>query len=249
MKRKRYYILSLFLCVAMSLFAQERVVENRPYCDLRPLHFGVIVGANLQDMSLLNCGPHEVLNEDGTTTEYAITCDQDRWDMGFHVGVLGELRLNQYFAFRIAPQMYFGNRHLLFRNFSQLGVDGRPAEERQDMKSAYVTCSLDLIYASKRFNNHRPYVMLGLAPAINLTTKSNDILQLKNTDAFFEAGLGCDLYLPFFKLRPELKFMYSLTNSLNKKHINDITDPNMIKYASTVTSARSKMIALTFYFE
>lgn len=249
MKRKRYYILSLFLCIAMCITAQERVVENRPYCDLRPLHFGVIVGTNLQDMALLNNGPHEVMNEDGTMTDYAITCDQDRWDMGFHVGVLGELRLNQYFAFRIAPQMYFGNRHLLFRNFTQKGIDGRPAEERQDMKAAYVTCSLDLIYAAKRFNNHRPYVMLGLAPAINLTTKVNDFLQLNRSDAFVEAGFGCDFYLPFFKLRPELKFMYSLTNSLNKKHIDDITDPNMIKYASAVNSVKSKMIALTFYFE
>lgn len=249
MKRIRYYILPLLLFLAIGAKAQERTVENRPYCDLRPLHFGVIVGTSMQDMTLLNNAPSMQVNEEGTMSEYAITCDQDRWDIGFHVGVLGEVRLDQYFALRVAPQMYFGNRHILFRNFSQLGADGRPAEERQDMKTAYVLSSFDVIYAAKRFNNHRPYIMAGIAPTINLTTKANDFIQLKRTDVFFEAGIGCDCYLPFFKLRPELKFMYSLTNSLNKKHINDITDPNMLKYAGAVNSVRSKMIALTFYFE
>lgn len=249
MTKRHYYILSLLLCLAVSVMAQERTVQNRPYCDLRPLHFGVIVGTNMQDMKMLVNAPQPFVEEDGRVTQSDITCDQDRWDIGFQVGVLAEFRLDTHFAFRIAPQMYFGNRHILFRNFSQLGPDNRPAEARQDMKTSYVMCSLDLIYAAQRFNNHRPYLMAGLSPAINLSTKENDYLQLNRSDIFFEAGLGCDFYLPFFKLRPELKFMYSLGNSLNKKHVDNLRDPNMIRYAQSVNSANSRMIALTFYFE
>jgi hypothetical protein len=159
------------------------------------------------------------------------------------------MRLNDYLAFRVAPIMYFANRHIVFNDYKNLDAKGDYAQVRQDMKSVYVTCSLDLIYAAKRFNNHRPYVMAGLAPALNLSTKANDYLQLKKSDLFFEVGMGCDFYLPFFKLRPELKFMYSLGNSLNTNHAKTLRDKNKLAYAGSVSSARSSIIALTFYFE
>ena len=66
---------------------------------------------------------------------------------------------------------------------------------------------------------------------------------------FLEVGVGCDFYLPFFKLRPELKFMYSLGDCLDKKHADQVRDKNMLIYARSVSEAHSKMIALTFYFE
>ena len=91
--------------------------------------------------------------------------------------------------------------------------------------------------------------MGGLNPVINLTGKNDDIIKLKRYDVFLEAGIGCDLYLPFFKLRPELKFMYSLTNSLDTGHAADLRDANLRPYAMSVNKARSKIIALTFYFE
>ena len=64
-----------------------------------------------------------------------------------------------------------------------------------------------------------------------------------------EAGVGCDFYLPFFKLRPELKFVYALGNSLDTKHADELRDKNMLKYAQAVSKASSKMIVLSFYFE
>ena len=88
-----------------------------------------------------------------------------------------------------------------------------------------------------------------LIPVINLTVRENDYLKLKRYDVFLEAGIGCDFYLPFFKLRPELKFMYSLTNSLDTDHASRLRDVSMKPYAMSVNKAKSKMIALTFYFE
>ena len=229
--------------------AQERTVENRPYCDLRPVHFGVIVGTHFQGLEFENAGASTYTDADGNLQESLVTCEQNTWDSGFHVGVLGEVRMTDYLALRIAPVLYFGNRHITFTNLKALDAKGNYQQERQDMKSVYITSSFDVIYAAKRFNNHRPYIMAGLAPSLNLATKANDYIQLNKTDIFFEAGLGCDLYLPFFKLRPELKFMYSLGNSLNKNHAKALKDKNMLPYANSVTSANSNMIALTFYFE
>lgn len=243
-------LLVLFLVAAAPrAVAQDRVVQNRPYTDLRPFHFGVVVGTHFQDMELVNAGPQIVTAEDGTTSEAIISVDQDRWDMGFNVGVLGELRLNTHLQLRVAPTMYFGTRHLTFLNHTDLDPDGQPREQRQELKSAYIATACDLIFAAPRFNNHRPYLMAGVTPMLNLSGKSSDIIKLKRYGLYAEVGVGCDLYLPFFKLRPELKFMYGIGNNLDTNHAAQLRDKNLVKFANAVKEARTKMIVLSFYFE
>ena len=99
------------LAITIQAGAQERTVENRPYTDLRAFHFGVLVGTHFQDIEFQNAGPVTYLDADGIEQQSCVTVDQDRWDTGFTVGVLGEFRLNTYFQLRIAPAMYFGTRH------------------------------------------------------------------------------------------------------------------------------------------
>lgn len=246
---KKILALLTILLTAAGAQAQEMVVQNRPYTDLRPFHFGVMVGTHLQDLEFVNVGPQIITNEDGTTAEKIITADQDRWDMGFTVGVLGELRLGTYFALRMAPAMYFGTRHLTFTNLTDLDGNGANVTKTQDLKTIYISTAFDLIFSAPRLNNHRPYIMAGVNPMLNLSGNDNDYVKLKRYDVFLEVGLGCDFYLPFFKLRPELKFCYGLTNSLDTKHTRNMRDQNMLMYANSVKESRSKIIALTFYFE
>lgn len=239
----------MWVVVLMVASAQERTVENRPYTDLRPFHFGVIIGTHMQDMELVNAGPQVIVGEDGTSQETLVSTDQSRWDSGINVGVLGEFRLSQHFQLRVAPMMYFGSRHIVFRDLKNIDTDGRPQESRQEMKSAYIACSADIIFAAPRFNNHRPYLMAGVSPMINLNTKSSDYLRLKRQTMALELGVGCDFYLPFFKLRPELKFVYDLGNTLDTKHPAELRDKNQLKFAQSVSEVRTKMIVLSFYFE
>ncbi len=238
------------LCIGLSwAHAQERRVQNRPYTDLRPFHFGVIVGTHAQDIDFRNVGPHLVETEEGGMVEKTIVTDQDRWDVGFTVGVLGEFRLSEFFQFRIAPALHFGTRHLTLRNLTDLTPEGLPIEQHQEMKTAYMSSAFDLIFAAPRFNNHRPYIMAGINPLVNLSAKSDDYIKLKPFDLCVEVGVGCDFYLPFFKLRPELKFMYGLTNSIDSKHADQLKDRNMRMYTQSVDKATTKMVVLSFYFE
>ena len=91
------------LAITIQAGAQERTVENRPYTDLRPFHFGVLVGTHFQDIEFQNAGLVTYLDADGIEQQSCVTVDQDRWDTGFTVGVLGEFRLNTHFQLRIAP--------------------------------------------------------------------------------------------------------------------------------------------------
>ena len=247
---KRCFIILLATCLAaVQTVAQDRKVQNKPYIDLRPMHFGIHVGLNMQDIEFNNVGPQIVTLEDGTVTQQTIVMDADKWNAGFSVGVLADLRLSNHLNLRITPTMHFGAKHLTFHNLTDIDAEGFPHEETQDMKNTYISFPIDLKFSAQRWNNYRPYLIAGVNPMINLTGKDQDYIRLKKMDTFVEVGLGCDLYLPFFKLIPELKFCYSLTNALDRNHANELMDVNKRIYANAVTSGHSKMIVLTFYFE
>ena len=246
---RRILLLVLSLLVVASAGAQERKEQNKPYIDLRPLHFGILVGMHLQDVELDNVGPQTIVADDGTQSVETILCDADTWNPGFSVGVLAEARLSAHFAARFTPTMHFGAKHLVFKNLTKQDANGRPLEETQDLKNTYISLPFDIKFSAQRFNNYRPYIIAGINPMINLTGKSEDFVRLKRYDTMIEVGLGCDFYLPFFKLIPELKFCYSLSNSLDKKNADELRDANLRPYANCVSGAHSKMIVLTFYFE
>ena len=234
---------------AVQTVAQERKVQNKPYIDLRPMHFGIHVGLNMQDIEFVNMGPQTVTLDDGTVMQQTIVMDADRWNAGFSVGVLADLRFSNHLNLRITPTMHFGAKHLTFHNLTDLDPEGFPHEETQDMKNTYISFPVDLKFSAQRWNNYRPYLIAGVNQMINLTGKDQDYIRLKKMDTFVEVGLGCDLYLPFFKLIPELKFCYSLMNSFDRTHASDLVDVNKRIYANAVTSGHSKMIVLTLYFE
>ena len=229
--------------------AQERKPQNKPYIDLRPLHFGILIGMHAQDIELENVGPQLVTLDDGTEQRRTVVCDADQWNPGFSVGVLADLRLSRHFSLRATPTMHFGAKHLVFHDLDELDERQRPHEETQDLKNTYIALPVDLKFSAERFNNYRPYVVAGVNQMLNLSSKAQDFLQLKRTDTMLEVGLGCDFYLPFFKLIPELKFGYSLTNSLDRSHADELTDPRKRLYANSVRAGHAKMITLTFYFE
>ena len=224
------------LCIATCGLAQRRyVIQHKPYIDLRPMHFGITVGMNLQDIEF--------------ETEAPIVCDADRWNAGFSVGVLADMRLSDNLNLRVTPTMHFGAKHLTMYNLGDLSTDSKPRTETQNMKNTYLAVPVDLKFSAQRWNNIRPYMLAGVSGMVNLTNKSQEIVQLKRTDLMLEVGLGCDLYLPFFKLAPELKFCYGIGDRIVKSHVADIKDDYKKTYANSIKSGHTKMIVLTFFFE
>ena len=246
---KKTIIILLLALIGLSVAGQDRMVENKPYIDLRPLHFGILVGFNMQDIELENVGPQTFIQENGTEVTRTIVCDASKWNPGISVGVLADLRLNDHFNVRFTPSMHFGSKYLTFRDLDRTDETGKAYTESQEMKNTYISLPVDLKFSSKRFNNCRPYLMAGINPMINLTSKDQDIIQLKRYDTMVEIGVGCDLYLPYFKLIPELKFCFSLTDALDKNHASQLKDEMTKAMASCVRAGHAKMIVLTFYFE
>ena len=239
---KKAIITLLLAVITIMATAQERRVENKPYIDLRPMHFGIVIGFNTQDIELENVGPQTYIREDGSQVTRSIVCDASKWNPGISVGVLADMRLSDYLNLRITPTMHFGSKYLTFRDLDNLDESGKARTETQELKNTYVSFPIDLKFSSKRHNNYRPYLMAGINPMINLTSKEHDIIKLKRFDTMIEIGVGC-------KLIPELKFCYSLSNALDNGQASQLKDDTLKEMAGSVRAGHSKMIVLSFYFE
>ena len=245
-ERKTVWVMLLFTLLLLApfsgagrLFAQERKIQNRPFLDDRVWHYGFLVGFNIQDMMLANNGAAYVNQSGAVEYWYA---DVPEYTPGFSVGVLGELKANDWLSVRIIPTMHFGDKKVSFKEQRS----GKVAE--QYVKSTYLSVPFDLKISAARFNNYRPYVVTGLAPTVDLTVKKGKELLVKRTDVMFEVGMGLDLYYPFFKMIPELKFCFGLNNVLERNR-TDIKDASLLKYSNALDKAQNSMIVLTLYFE
>ena len=162
---------------------------------------------------------------------------------GFCVNVLADLRLHRYFNLRFSPGMYFGSKAVEMIDYNS---DQR---NRQDVKSAYVTIPLDLKISGDRMRNVRPYVTTGVMGTFDVSKKRSEALMFSSTDFYLCVGMGVDLYLPFFKLNPEIKFCFGLTDILKHDRPDLTDDPATFKMTQSLEKVKSNMVVISFYFE
>ncbi len=242
MKRVSHAILSLIslLVVALPAAAAPRYLNdkapNRPYADLRTWHLGFSVGTHFQDLQFT----HNGYVTDSGEQWYV---EQPSFSPGFCVSGLADLRLSRFFSVRFSPGLYFGSRSLRMLDCAT----GRT--ERQSLKSTYVVLPFDLKYSAVRLGNFRPYMVAGVMPAFDVNKKTSDLLQLNTADMYLSIGFGADFYLPYFKLIPELKFCFGLTDVLRHKRPDLTDDPERYKFTRSLSKITSRMVVLTFYFE
>ena len=213
--------------------AQRERVKNQPYADMKWFHLGFHVGLHTQDLILTHSG----VSTNGETWFAEIPS----YSPGFSVGVIGDLYLNPYLNLRFTPAIHFGDKKFLFREQSS------GEEFTTNVRSSYLNFPLDLKYTALRLNNYRPYILAGAYGSFDIGRKKGNPLLLKSTDFGLEFGMGCDLYLPFFKLCPELKFCFGLVDLLEKDR-PDLVDQTTLKYTQALSEATSRMIVLTFNF-
>lgn len=239
MRFAKVILFLLLAIVSVAPLSAQRPKDkplNRPYADNRLWHLGFSVGMYMQDLHFTHNG---YITEDGE--QWRI--EQPGYSPGFCVNGLFDLRLNKYFSLRATPGMYFGNRDVHMLDLTT------GATERQNIKSAYVMVPLDVKYHALRHGNMRPYVSAGVMPAFDVSKRRSDFFKLKTSDVYLSVGMGCDIYLPYFKLNPELKFCIGLTDQIVKDRPDLADDPGKLKFTQSVKKATSKMFVLTFYFE
>lgn len=229
-------VISLFAATMPAQAKPKDKIENRPYADLKRWHLGFSIGMGIQDFKFTHNGH---VTDDGEQW----FCDVPDWSPAINVQVLADLRLHKYFNLRFSPGMSFGAKRIEMRDHFT------GATRSQDVKNAYVLLPIDLKISGDRFHNSRPYVTVGAMGCFDVGKKRNDFLKFKTADAYLTFGIGCDFYLPFFKLNPEIKFCLGLTDILQHKRPDLDDDPQSIKITQSLSKVKSNMVMITFYFE
>lgn len=240
MKQKKilFLVCAVLLMGAQAAMAQRHKDKllNRPYADNRAWHLGFSVGMHLEDITFTHNG---FVTEEGRTW----FMEQPAWSPGFCVNGLIDFRLGDYFNLRLTPGMYFGNREIHMKDTSLGGY------EKQNIKAAYVVLPVELKYSAMRWGNARPYLIGGVMPVFDVSKKRTDFIKLKSFDTYLSIGFGCDFYLPYFKLIPEVKFCFGLLDNMVHNRPDLADEPGKIDITKSISKAKSKMIVLTFYFE
>lgn len=224
-------VLTSFLGTAQytkSMFSKKPLINLENF-DKQRVRFGFFLGFNNYDFKI-----------DKKNNEQDILVDSQ---VGFNVGLIGNLRLHEYIDLRFEPGLYYGQRNLRFPNITD------PVDALREVKSTYLHFPLLLKFSSKRVGNIRPYVLGGVSTSMNLSSNADSkddnsserFRMLKNTNNY-ELGAGIDIYFEYFKFSPSIRGVFGLKNEM----IPD-NDPNS-PWTGNVSAMKTRGIFINFAF-
>lgn len=226
-------ILFLFLCSFVG-FSQGSTFGKDPITNLEnfekdKIHWGFFLGFNSLDFKF----------------DYlSVTEDiQVKPTVGFNVGLISNVRLNDYFDIRFEPGLYLTQRNLTYPGISD------PVDRLREVQSTYVFFPLLLKASATRTGNVRPYLIGGVSTAINLASNEktpddnyNDTFRMRKWTNFYEAGFGIDLYLEYFKFSPSIRGVFSFNDELIRDN-----NPNS-PWTGNVQSMQTRGVFINFAF-
>ena len=232
---KKIYLIIFVIVISLPLKAQNLIMA-----DYKPFHFGFCLGINMMDYGIKN----SLSDQSGMVYQADVSLPMP----GFTVGVLGDVRLNNYFNFRLVPTLSLGERTLTYMN------NRNDELYKTTMKSTVISVPLLLKYSAVRINNYRPYLIAGGGVAFELShDKTKPVLQ-KYTDFYVEIGVGCTFYTEYFRFAPELKFSIGLRNvntpwEQRLEDTGSYLDPSFEPYSRALSRLTTRMFSLVFNFE
>lgn len=240
MKRITHHIQTilvlLLLVPALSAMAQRQTIKNLPYYDQRLLHWGFCLGVNTPDIVFTHSGSE-------AAEGWWATCPNV--NTAFFVGLMGDGAITEHLNIRLTPMLYFQERAIAFERT----LPTWEREQRtQSLKTTYLELPLSLKVSTRRINNYRPYLVTGIQADIDMTHEKETPIVFHRFDFGAHIGLGCDFYLPFFKLAPELRFNLGLLDMIDHER-KGLQDQTMMPYTNAIQSARNKSMSLIFWFE
>ncbi len=191
------------LCTQAQWLFKPRVQNNQNF-DKERISWGFYFGSNNLDFNF----DYENAQEDIQTTR----------SFGFNVGLIGDLRVNDYINFRLEPGLVLSNRELTFPDNPQFDSED---DFTREVSATYVYVPLLLRLSTKRVNNWKPFITGGIATALNLSSNEDNpddnfsgTFRSTQNLFFYEFGFGIDIYLFWFKFTPSIRGIFSINDEL-----------------------------------
>ncbi|HRP89522.1 MAG TPA: porin family protein [Edaphocola sp.] len=219
----------LILLNVLNSFGQREVMNMEDH-DQKPYYFGLSFGANSSAL--------KIRATDKFTQSDSVKSLQAKWGPGFHIGLMGSLKLNSFVDLRFVPVVSFSEKGLEVTYSSN-------TKESNTLESIYMQLPLQLKFKSDRIRNFRFYSILGARFDYDLASNANsrkpdELIRIKPMDISGEVGFGLEFYYPNFIVAPEIKISQGLINS----HLPDpsIYISNMVDRMNTRTVTLSLLI-------
>jgi hypothetical protein len=227
--RQKIAFATLFLlCLvgATQVQAQKIKGENKPGYDEKRVHYGFYLGLPLTKYNIQHSQTYADQLPDGATANA-------KTRPGFYPGLVLNVRLFEYLDARFLPGVGFYGRTITFDNMPD-GDPDRPRFADATVSSTMIELPMLLKYRAKRRGNFRMYFVGGVKPGIDLgsqkDTDTGEKLRTEKYDLALEYGVGLDIFYPYFKFAPELRFSHGL---LNQKKPWESDYSNMIDRLTT----------------
>jgi hypothetical protein len=224
---------ALLLFVQLNVSGQKQKVKNDSWYDDKYMHFGFTLGFNAMDFDITPA-----------TNSLDLLPEVSLLNPGINIQIVLNGRLADHFDLRFLPGVSFGQRTIRFYNTD------RTLYQLQRLESSFLEFPLLLKFKGDRLNNVRPYVIGGLNYRYDLAGKKefddekSIYLRLKKPDLYYEAGVGMDFYLTFFKLSVELKMSRGFGNVLVME-----SDQRHPEFFNAIEKMKSQIWVLSFHFE
>ena len=231
-----FLILSLLFLAESAqaqLFSKERLTNQENF-DKRFLTWGYFLGLNSYDFKFDYLNQFEDENTDVIVNG----------EIGFNVGLIGDMRINDHVNLRLEPGIIFTQRNLTFPRLTE------PKDYLREVKSTYIHIPLLLKFSTKRINNIKPFIVGGVSTSINLSSnesnpEDNFQGQFRSTKStsYYELGFGIDFYLYYFKFTPSIRGVFALSNEL--VYDNDPNSP----WTDNIDNMLTRGVFINFTFQ
>jgi hypothetical protein len=232
--KKLFYLFLLLLSLTSQaqlkgIFSKDPIINLENF-DKQRVYFGYFLGFNTYDFKIdyINTPNKDILVNSTT---------------GFNVGVVADLRLQEYINLRFEPGLYYAQRNLTYSNFT------RQIDAEREIRSTIIDFPLLLKFSSKRVGNVRPYLVGGVSATLNLASNSKSVddnyqqkFRLKPWTQNYELGFGVDLYLEYFKFSPSIRGIFGLNDELIRD--NNPDSP----WTGNIASMKSRGVFVNFTF-
>lgn len=220
----------LLLLAYLPVSAQKERMNNAEHDD-KPYYFGITLG--------FNAAQYRVVQSQYFITNDTIKGITPLWRPGFQLGIMGNLKLNDFIDVRTIPSFVLREKALRFTTQQDTSFTNA-------FESILFSMPMELKFKSDRMTNFRFYVCTGVKfdYDFNANTRSrrpDEIIKVKPMDFGYNLGLGFEFYFPNFIFSPEIKVSNGLVNSLDR----DSEEPTN----KAIDKLTTRMIIISFHIE
>ena len=231
---KKINLLFLLLVLPMTMVFGQGKLEGHNFRNFKskPYYFGITLALNSSD--------YLVTNSTSFITNSEVKSINSIVGPGLTVGIIGNLKLGDYFDFRLLPSFSFASKII---NYTKTTA---PFESKNQYDQTLFEIPFMVRYKSHPYKDIRLFVGTGVKYSHDISNASqvrraSQIVRVSPSDFSFEACVGLQIFFPYFILSPEIKYSVGMNNSM-------IYNPNLIE-ATVIDKVQSRTFTISFHFE